>query len=101
MKTIEVSAAKLGLRANAHYQRYVVANGHVAGFLSGAELEGKARLWSGKYEASRRSIEQRVHQHYGVRSDLLLSKDTHRLQRVWMKGKRPVRLVITSAPEDV
>ncbi len=51
-RVITVQAADIPPRWG-HYQRHVLAYGHEPGVLSGAELEGKAAKYSGRYAASR------------------------------------------------
>ena len=69
---------------NGSYQEDLLYRGHIPGVLSGAELEGKARLYSSSYKRSRKNLESRVFELFQVWSDLVLIKS--RWARVWVTG---------------
>jgi len=94
-RTVQIAARSLYNRVWTPYQRHVAENGHVPGVLSGAELEGSAKDFAGRYAASRASVEA-VAELKRVRSALGLCEDRKRYVRVWVStiDGEPVRLTI-------
>ena len=73
--------------ARGEYQEWIVNNGHMPTVLSGAELQGKARLYGGRYAASRDAVIGRIAE-YNVTDDVVLMRvrdnGPMRWCRVWV-----------------
>jgi len=85
MRTINIPSG--AVRANAHYIRHVIEQGHVPGVLSGAELKGKAKHRHGaNYAASRKRAIEIVHEAtgaWGVAVTWGYHQINSRLAKVW------------------
>jgi len=77
------------------YARRVLEHGHEPGVLSGCELRGRARQYSGWYLDVRRRVERFAAEH-GISARLVRDPRSNRLVRVWTDAEtgQPVRVVI-------
>lgn len=86
LRIVYVPASIVG---RSEYKRRVVEHGHVPGVLSGAELKGNAKKWSGSYARQRAEVEALVAAH-NIKPGIVEGK------RVWTDATtgEPVELYI-------
>jgi hypothetical protein len=75
------------------YALRVIACGHVPGVLSGAELRGKARRYGGRYARQRGKASAALAPH-NISPGYALLPDRRRHCAVWLRGGKPVRVVL-------
>jgi hypothetical protein len=78
------------------YAIRVIDYGHEPGVLSGAELKGNAKKWSGKYAAKRAEVVKAMAA-LGVYSEQILCPNRRVGIRVWTDGEgNPVEVTVTA-----
>lgn len=80
IRTIKIS--KEYLNQFGSYQQYIILSGHKEGNLSGANLRGEAKTWSGKYKKSRGKVFKKLEKDFKVYPEYELNEN-HRWVVVW------------------